>query len=306
MARIYYALKGGGAYAVENGAFGQKALGEVFGDGSDGSITDSSNTTRTGQILQTTDYTLTSGTTLDVNGTVIIHAQDYIEIEGTIDANSSEAGGSGGSRTFGTGNPGENGPDGRYIGGTGAGGAGGSSSNGEDGLDGSFACGAGGGGRGAYNGGSAGGDGGDGTGDREAIPFTGNSVDSNTYLANDPDWDEFYNDTPNEPAGGGAGGGSGGEDEGGANQGRAGGDGGRGGGLIILVAPEIRGSGLVDAGGEPGQDGEDSIDSGGDQPASSSRASIVGTSETPVIPRSSITRAVSSGSNSRWITTVVP
>lgn len=237
----------------------------IYGDGSDGSITDSSNITRSSQTLFTTDYTINSGVTVDTFGTLIIHATNYIEINGEINAKSSEQGGSGGDTTFGNGEPGEDGPDGRYIGGTGSGGAGGSDSNGEEGFDGSFANGGGGGGRGAFGFADPGGDGGNGSGSYGTIPSETQvtSISDGSTLDNRNGWSEFFTH-PTDPAGGGAGGGAGGEAEQG-NDGEPGGDGGRGGGLVILVAPEIRGSGMISADGDNGQNGVDGTDTSGNQ-----------------------------------------
>jgi len=52
-----------------------------YGDGIDGSITRTSS-----GVLYTTDYTIESGVTRTVSGTTIIHAQNKITIDGTLDA----------------------------------------------------------------------------------------------------------------------------------------------------------------------------------------------------------------------------
>jgi len=64
-------------------------LKEIYGDGIDGSIT----RTSSGVLYTTTDYTIESGVTRTVSGTTIIHAQNKITIDGTLDATGAGASG---------------------------------------------------------------------------------------------------------------------------------------------------------------------------------------------------------------------
>jgi len=237
----------------------------VFGDGSDGNVSPATGT-QTSDVLFTENYTIGSGVTRTVEGTLIVHAQDTIQIDGTLEAVSTLPGGDGGPTTSGSGIPGDNGPNGVYIPGNGTGGAGG---NPGDADPGNFAGGGGGGGQGAFNGGDPGGDGGDGGGATGTIPpeTTTGTVGGDALLSTRSGWDELFT-LPSDAGAGGGGGGSGGEDEGGARDGQFGGDGGRGGGIIILVAPNITGTGTVSTAGENGQNGKESssVGQGGDQP----------------------------------------
>ncbi|MFQ3275187.1 MAG: hypothetical protein ACI9LV_000289 [Candidatus Nanohaloarchaea archaeon] len=97
----------------------------IYGDGSDGSITRTTNGTENG-ILHTTDYTIEEGVTMTATGTVIIHATKKITINGTLEAVSENTGGSGGAIE---GNGG-NGSNGLYISNGGSGGAGGGGAGG--------------------------------------------------------------------------------------------------------------------------------------------------------------------------------
>lgn len=225
------------------------ALAGVYGDGSDGAITRSSDGTESG-ILNTTSYKVESGVTRTVDGTTIIHATDRIVINGTIRS----YGASGGAGGTSYGEAGGNGADGIYITNSGSGGAGGTG-NGDSGND---YGGAGGGGQGSCSGGNAGGGGGSGGGKTGAIPSETetNSVDGGNYLGDNSGWNEYYN-LPGNIAAGGAGGGAGGKAESSGGGNINGGNGGRGGGLIILIAPEIVINGKVSSAGEDGGNGQD-------------------------------------------------
>ncbi len=105
---------------VPIGGGSDKALGfdNPYGDGSDGSLTWGSNSTK-GGIFQTTDLTITSGTTITIsssNTVLVVMAQNSITVEANVTINGSGAGGAGGSggngdsnRDYRMGNPGEDG-----------------------------------------------------------------------------------------------------------------------------------------------------------------------------------------------------
>ncbi len=237
-----------------------KDILQPFGDSVDGSITDSSNKTR-GGVLRTSDYTLEAGNTLSIDKLLIIHAQDKITINGTIDAKGSGGvGGSGGSSDSGGSDDAGDGGDGEnaIIRPTGTGGSGGSG--------------------GSYDGisGGNGGDGGDGK-DR-AIKYE----EQFEYLPTVSIYTLIRETSLSPKIGAGAGGGGGAKshDEfeidnvSGANgnypSGGGGGGihqnveaipsgsaGGNGGGAIILCAPTIEINGTIDASGEDGEDGVD-------------------------------------------------
>lgn len=223
----------------------------IFGDGSDGSITRSSNANENG-VIQATDYTVESGVTMTVtSGFLTVLATDSIEVAGTIDANGQ--GGAGGS-----------------------GGAAGDN-NGGDGGNGTFAPtgtgGSGGVGRGV------GGSGGDGDvaagtlGTRFGVLMSDITRPSEilTYL--------YRNSNQNAGAGGGGGAGSNntGSDTGGGDgtapggggggyrngAENAGGDGGDGGGFVLLIAPSITVSGTIQAAGTDGASGGTDAGAGG-------------------------------------------
>lgn len=214
----------------------------LYGDESDGSITDSANATR-GGILEVTDYTLESGNTLTVDtadGFLIIQATNSIDISGTINGDGAAA--NGGANGGGT-DPAENGGTGAFVpqqtggaGGSGPDNNGGDGGDGDTGTpthqtvnkaapftliqhlrDGSGDAGAGGGG---------GGDGGAGT--------TGNGSDGSF------------------PGGGG---GAASDTDGSAAE--NGGTGGDGGALVFLVAPTVSISGTITCDGTDGGAGDD-------------------------------------------------
>jgi len=220
-----------------------------------GSITRTSSGTESG-VLYTTDYTIESGVTRTVSGTTIIHAQNKITIDGTLDATGAGAsGGPAGTQMNGVnGEDGFNGAAGLYVS---NGGSGGQKDTGtdSDGAPGSIYGGAGAAGWGACNGGEYGGSGGNGGGATSSVPAETDttSVSGDTALNQRTGWSELY-DLPSNVAAGGGGGAKGGDSEGGTN-GKDGGAGGAGAGMIILVAPEIEINGQVLAEGEDGEDG---------------------------------------------------
>lgn len=213
----------------------------AYGDGSDGSITRSSNANENG-VIQATDYTVNSSVTLTVSsGVLVVFATNSITINGTIDANGQGAsGGAGGAGGNNAGNPGSSG----LVVPIGTGGAGGS-------------------------GGSSGGDGGDG-GDGD----TNSTVLIREMFASfDLPLDKLESINGAGAGGGGGGGGNidgsalastgnSGNSPGGGGEGNnaqsgtetPGGDGGAGGGFVLLAAPRITMSGAVTADGDPGQD----------------------------------------------------
>lgn len=216
----------------------------LYGDGSDGAKTVSSNETLNG-VKFYEDFTVQAGNTVTVNNILWVFATGTIDISGTIDGNGNGAsGGSGGA-------PGGNGSGADFspLGTGGSGGAGGGSGTaGGDGGDGDtftpsvqdlvrmdIAS--------AYkevqkNGANLGGAGGGGGGDA-IISSEGNGQNGSS------------------PGGGGGGGG---ETTGSAGSGGDGGDGGAG---VILVAPEINVSGTITMQGTDGQDGTADSASGG-------------------------------------------
>ncbi len=237
----------------------------IYGDGSDGDVVQTT-ATLSGDILQTDNFTINSGETVTVEGTYIVHATDTITIDGELQAVATNSGGSGAGGGAGSGSPGQDGPDGEYVEGDGLGGDGGNSGNGENGFDGNFASGAGGGGRGAFGFGSSGGDGGDGGTALSTIPSetTVSSIGTGAFLQNEDGWSDLYA-LPNDVGAGGGGGGAGGDGEQSFDINTPGGDGGRGAGMILLIAPNIEGSGTVSCPGENGSDGDEPLGSGGSQ-----------------------------------------
>ena len=212
----------------------------IFGDGSDGQIT---GPVADAGYIAAERYELPGGETQSVDRVLIITATDEIVIDGVIDADGEGAsGGAGGSAE----SDGDDGQDGTYIFAGGAGGGGVANNDTGDGSNGEFPGGGGGGGSNTVDG--TGGDGGDG-GARtlsERFVETLPSLTSSVY-------DEIYQQTALAGPGGGGGGGRGsssGESE--AT------DGGDGGGAVLLIAPEIRGEGIVSAQGADAADVEGS------------------------------------------------
>lgn len=229
----------------------------LFGDGSDGTVTRSGNTTENNFVNATT-YEIQAGVTVTASPFTVIKATEEVIINGTINATSNN-GGSGG-----------------------AGSDGGTASDGEPGGAGAFSP-VGGGGVGGEaeftDGGEAGGDGGNGgDGDSRSgandVPL---KEQLGVFLGVD-----FLNEAPGVAAGGGGGGGlsvntdfaggSSGNFPGGGGAGQAesttpgaavaGGDGGDGGGLVFIFAPTITINGTINA---DGQDGENGPSSNGDR-----------------------------------------
>ena len=251
----------------------------VYGDGSDGTITESANTTISDRVWSES-YTVDDGVTVTAStDVVLIHARDFIEINGVVNATglgaSGGAGGAGGSDANDAGDDGDPGSqatagDIKGANGTGGGGgSGGSSGNGDsanvtsgsDGGDGTtFAAGGGGGGgSGQLSGTGTGGSGGSGAdgATRSTSTLTDTELDMLRQWLTGP-WDEVYKIGVLAGSGGGGGGGGGEGDDGAA--GGDGGTGGDGGGVVILAAPEIRGDGEIKANGTDGSTGADGGD----------------------------------------------
>lgn len=186
---------------------------QIYGNGSDGSITHSSYTTV--NVLECENYTLQSGTTIrPSNKNVIIHATDYIEINGEIDARG--YGGNGGNSVGGgdsqDGKPGEPGNIG---------------APGEDGDGNGY--------------GDAGGPGGPHIGPSSVNPY-GVDTTTSSKVPSTPLTNVYENST------GGGGGGSGGYDY----AGNSSGGGGDGGGIVVLCAPDVTVNGTIDVEGTDG------------------------------------------------------
>lgn len=277
-------------------------LDPIYGDGSDGSITRSSNGNENG-VLNVVDYTIQSGVTRTVsNGTLVIHAQDSITISGTLDGSGADGGGgSGGTVTSATidgGDGGEagaivvlvapkitisgtvtldggNGLDGGDGGSTGVDRTGNSGSNGQQGWwDGGGTGGSGGSGGGnGSNGTSPGGGGGGGSeSDQGRSGGSGGDCPSPSLSSQQRnvvrtsvfrgEYDEVYTLSVRGGSDGG-GGGSGSADTNG-NEGGGGGGGGGCGGVLVLVGRSVdTSSGTIStAGGSGGTGGTGS--GGGD------------------------------------------
>lgn len=234
----------------------------IYGDGSDGSITRSSDANENG-ILYTTDYTLQSGTTMTVTtGWCVIFSQGTVTIDGTFDL--SGEGGSGGAG--GTDNVDANGGNGN------GGGSGGAASFIPDGA----------GGSGGTGGDSVrlGGDGGSGGDGDTASPKNKDLIRALPLEAvyemnaagtavgagggggggggNDGNAGSGDSGNSGSPPGGGGGGSTGTTDASGGH----GGDGGDGGGGLFIIANKITGSGTIDVSGVDGGNGNTS-NSGG-------------------------------------------
>jgi len=230
------------------------ALYSLWGDGSDGTITESANVTRSGVLFPTTyddgGYTIT----VDDKCLAII-AKESITISGTINASgqggAGGAGGAGGSSTDEHGGSGSIGAAGELTGATGTGGNGGTGSAGGDG---GIGAGGGGGGCSLADLGKSGGAGGD------------------AKAPDNPKHAHFYPNSSYENlmdllkfcGSGGSGGGGGGSAGSVNDDGGNGGTGGAGGGCVILCAPEISISGTIDVSGTAGSaGGNGSGDAGG-------------------------------------------
>lgn len=212
----------------------------IYGDGSDGSVTFSSNSTISG-VKQYTDFTIQSGVTVSAGSScLVVHAQNSIQIDGTLSAYGNGAsggfGGSGGA-VGGSGGGGNDGSDGDYEG---AGGMGG------DGFE-------------TYSPNQTPGAGGSDLGNPPSAT-TSSPFESDNYLGDDSEWTAIYNSNIVAGAGGGGGAGGDGDNDG---AGADGGNGGDGGGVIVLIAPTITVNGTVTVSGANGQDGGTSV-AGGD------------------------------------------
>jgi hypothetical protein len=237
----------------------------IYGDGSDGAITRSSDGSENG-VVNATEYVVEPGVTRSVtNGVLVVQATRSITIDGRLTATGygASAGGGGGggwgdsaTRDDQDGSSGASGTNGAVSGS----GTGGASRNSivSDGNPGS----AGGGGSGGSGDDTEsywgyGGYGGDAGGTNfSATQFT----KLRTYLS--PAYDSVLDLSMLAGAGGGGGGGGGGGDQAEDDGGR-GGDGGDGGGVVLLVAPVVRVNGTVAASGTDGGDGGDGSSDGG-------------------------------------------
>jgi len=229
----------------------------VYGDASDGTITRTYNTNENG-ILLPDKYTVEEGVTMSVtNGVLAIYATDEIVVNGVIDASGYGAPGGAGATNYGSNNEGGAGTDANISFNSDSSGINPNEIFGiEDGTSGS--------GTGAGGGGDCesdqsiirGNDGGD---------TAGSANDDDTVLDSAP---LFMSPLQKQTLdltiyGGisGAGGGAGGaKDEQEGAHASPGGDGGDGGGVVLLVAPTIRGSGEIRCEGGDGQDGTDGAD----------------------------------------------
>ena len=192
----------------------------LYGDGSDGEIVVSNNTTDSG-MYHTTRYEIQSGNTLTLGGNcLIVFAKDEIVIDGTVDGSGVNPGGIGGYENSPSGKDGTMG----IIGATGSGGNSGDN-----------------GGPGAGGGGGGGGDGG--------APAVELDYFENLNMYPSNAYDALFS----MRLGGGSGGGGGG---GGASGAANGGDGGDGGGAIFFFAPSIEINGTINVEGTDGGDGQ--------------------------------------------------
>ena len=228
----------------------------MYGDGSDGAITHSTDTSESGLLL-TERYEVESGTTVTVDDDMlVVYATDEILIDGTVDASgrgaSGGAGGAGGDPpadgSNSDGNPGDDGTPGTDA---------------DLAVDGSASGGVGGDG-GGYNrgdvgaGNGVGGSGGDGA-DNGSPTLTPAELRLLRIYLSDP-WSGINGLTylGGSGGGGGGGGGSGGvsaDDGSSAGAGGDGGDGGDGGGVVVFVAPRVVVNGSVLAEGTDAQSG---------------------------------------------------
>ena len=217
----------------------------LYGDGSDGEIVVSNNTTDSG-MYHTTRYEIQSGNTLTLGGNcLIVFAKDEIVIDGTVDGSGVNPGGIGGYSNSRSGRDGTMG----IIGVTGSGGNSGDN-----------------GGPGAGGGGGESGNGGAPVVELDYLEHL-NMYPSNAY-------DVLFS---MRLAGGlGGGGGGWGYDE------SNGGDGGDGGGVIFFCAPSIEINGTINVEGTDGGDGQFSAigGSGGGGGGSGGLLTLIGESIT--------------------------
>lgn len=210
----------------------------IYGDASDGSF---AGTQTLSGLVFADEVTVGSGETLTLNSQVgVIHATLGVKVDGTLESvgqgASGGAGGTGGS-TGGSGNGGDGSP----------------------GNDAAYSATDGFGGTGGDAGGGTGGGGGD--GGNVDTSLRENLTALRQVLS--VEYDDLYRLNRFAGAGGGGGGGgaAGGSD---ADDGPGGdgGDGGAGGGVVVVIAPEIRGSGTIQAVGGAGADGDPGSDGG--------------------------------------------
>lgn len=216
----------------------------IYGDGSDGAISRSSNVNENGAI-NADGYTVEGGVTCTVsNGILIIHSKNDVTINGTIDANTT--GGPSGNANTGSSTAGDDGgagTDAYVTEGFGSGGSGGSTTHmGDHGS----------GGGGGGGGGSDDASGGDG-GDPGSLTDTTYDRDALRMILS-PVQKPIYDLSAYAGAGGGGGGQGGGDHD---RDGPSGGDGGNGGGIVVILCDgTISGSGTITANGGDGTDGD--------------------------------------------------
>ena len=203
----------------------------LYGDGSDGEIVVSNNTTDSG-MYHTTRYEIQSGNTLTLGGNcLIVFAKDEIVIDGTVDGSGVNPGGNGGYDD---------------------------SQSGRDGTVGIIGATSSGGNSGDNVGPGAGGGGGDSLSDANGGDGGASAVELdyfenlNMYPSNA--YDVLFS---MRLAGGSGGGGGGGDGD------TNGGDGGDGGGVIFFCAPSIEINGTINVEGTDGGDGGFRIEDGG-------------------------------------------
>jgi len=210
----------------------------LFGDGDDGDVTYSSDTTLFETVAGTT-VTIDSAVTITPDSSVVtIYATDTININGTIDVSAAGGNGGGGGSGGGINSNGNGGEDGQQVDFISEFAAGGNAE--ENGINGS-------GGGGSSTSQGNGGDGGD------VLAPNARKNDIRGGLSSAA-FGRMSNTLSTVGSGGGGGGGGAGDD---VDSGNAGGGGGAGGGGVFLVAPNITGGGSVIADGSNGADGND-------------------------------------------------
>lgn len=224
----------------------------MYGGGSDGTVSHSTNQTL-GGMINASDYTLESGTTVTVDGLLVITATGKITVNGTFDAQGAGAtGGLGGSDSNNSNTNAENG------------GPGGDALMQPIGSGGSGGGGSGNGGRGGH-------------GDDLAGPVNRHDIleiaqgiftelDKRTEFGaggGGGGGPGGYQNTSGDGGNGSAPGGGGGGARSTNSTSGSGGDGGTGGGAVFLIAPEIEVNGTFDVRGTDGTDGNGNSSTGG-------------------------------------------
>ena len=197
----------------------------LYGDGSDGEIVVSNNTTDSG-MYHTTRYEIQSGNTLTLGGNcLIVFAKDEIVIDGTVDGSGVNPGGNGGYDA---------------------------SQSGRDGTVGIIGATSSGGNSGDNGGPGAGGGGGDSLSDANGGDGGASAVELDYFENLNMYPSNAYDVLFSMRLAGGSGGGGGGWGYDDSN----GGDGGDGGGVIFFCAPSIEINGTINVEGADGGDGQ--------------------------------------------------